>query len=284
MSALIYDFLLTTLSLVAWLFLLTAIFVPLELLFSVRRQSVLRPNMLPDVGYFFLGGLIKAFFVAVVIGIVASTARQFIPRSYFDLVGNLPILVQILLAFFAGEIGFYWGHRAVHAYPALWQFHAVHHEPRRMDWLINTRMHPIDLVVTRMFGLMLVAILGLGAPGDNTSPLVPQIVLVFGTVWAFFIHANIRWPMGWLEHIFSTPRFHHWHHSRDDHPDHNFASLLPLFDRIFGTLYMPRGEWPPSYGIAGESAPDDQQAKKPDLSRVENVELMGDRSFDQHVI
>lgn len=251
MSAMIFHFLDQTIRLVAWLFLLTAIFVPLELFFSVRRQTVLRANLLPDLGFFFLGGLMKVFFITVIVGVIASSTRQFIPRAYFDFVGGLPVVLQFVLALFIGEVGFYWSHRLVHKVPALWQFHAVHHDPERMDWLINTRMHPVDLVVTRLGGLTLVAVLGFGSPGDQGNPIVPILVLVLGTIWAFFIHANIRWPMGWLEHILSTPRFHHWHHSRVDHPNRNFASMLPIFDRVFGTLHMPPDHaWPPSYGVS----------------------------------
>lgn len=264
MSAMMNQFLVTTASLIAWLFALTAIFVPLELLFSVKRQSVLRPNLLQDIGYFFLGGLMKAFFIAVIVGLFVGTTRQFIPTAYFDMVGGLPVALQFVLALFIGEIGFYWSHRLVHAVPALWQYHAVHHDPQRMDWLVNTRMHPIDLIVTRLGGLTLVAVLGFGSPGDKGNPMVPILVLILGTLWAFFIHANIRWPLGWIEHVLSTPRFHHWHHSRDDHPNRNFASMLPIFDRVFGTLHMPSGRaWPPSYGISAENAPEQAQDEKP---------------------
>lgn len=269
MSAMFYQFADVTVRLTAWLFVLIVIFVPLELLFSVKRQPVLRANLIPDIGFFFLGGLMKALVITVVVGIAAGLTRQVIPHSYFTFVGSIPVALQFIIALIIGEIGFYWSHRLVHAVPGLWQYHAIHHDPERMDWLINTRMHPIDLVVTRLGGLMLVAILGFGAPGDKGNPLVPIIVLLSGTIWAFFIHANIRWPMGWFEHILSTPRFHHWHHSRDDHPNHNFASMLPIFDRVFGTLHMPRnGSFPPTYGIAPEQQPDISRGDRGDRAET----------------
>ena len=263
MSAMIYSFLDMALRLTAWLFVLTAIFVPLELLFSANRQSVLRPKLKQDIGYFFLGGLMKAFFISVIVGLIVGATRQIVPQSYFVFIGSIPVALQFVLALFIGEIGFYWSHRLVHAAPSLWHYHAVHHDPDRMDWLVNTRMHPIDLIVTRLGGLTLVATLGFGSPGDQGDPIVPILVLISGTIWAFFIHANIRWPMGWLEHVVSTPRFHHWHHSRDDHPNRNFASMLPIFDRVFGTLHMPPGPaWPPSYGISAENALESGQKEK----------------------
>ena len=54
-----------------------------------------------------------------------------------------------------------------------------------------------------------------------------------------------------LEWIVSTPRFHHWHHAFDP-ADRNYSSLLPVLDRIFGTLHLPAATWPARYGIRGQ--------------------------------
>jgi len=252
------------------LFVLTAIFVPLEKLFSVKKQAILRPGLWLDLALFFLSVVVITFFMAPPIGLVAVAARHVIPQGWYELVARLPILVQFVGALFVGEIGFYWSHRAMHASPFLWQFHALHHDPERMDWLVNTRMHPVDLVLSRIVGLALVAIVGFGAPGGDVDPLIPTLLLLFGKLWAFYIHSNINWRMGWIEHIVSTPRFHHWHHSRDDHPHRNFASMLPIFDRLFGTLHMPRDSaWPPTYGIAAEDEPGEQaRSSRDDRAKI----------------
>ena len=31
--------------------------------------------------------------------------------------------------------------------------------------------------------------------------------------------------------------------------DHNYASMLPCWDWLFGTLHLPLNQWPPGYGI-----------------------------------
>lgn len=248
--------LLTIRSLIVWLFLLTAIFVPLERLFGVVRQSTLRPQMLVDLGYFFMTGLIPALVLAVPLGAVAAVSRQLMPDAYMFWVISLPIPAQIAIAFAIGEFGFYWGHRIMHQVPWLWRFHAIHHEPVRMDWLINSRAHAIDIIFTRMFGLTLVTIAGFGAPGAGSGSLVPVIVLLIGTFWGFFIHSNLNVRLGAFEHVLSTPRFHHWHHSRVDHVNRNYASTLPIYDRLFGTHHLPPTAWPPSYGIAPENRPE----------------------------
>jgi len=74
---------------------------------------------------------------------------------------------------------------------------------------------------------------------------------VIGTVWGFFIHANLSWRLGPLEWLVTTPAFHHWHHTLDAPTDRNFASTLPWLDRIFGTHYLPKGELPSRYGVKG---------------------------------
>jgi sterol desaturase/sphingolipid hydroxylase (fatty acid hydroxylase superfamily) len=48
--------------------------------------------------------------------------------------------------------------------------------------------------------------------------------------------------------LFSTPGFHHWHHTRTGPINRNYSSNLPWVDWIFGSLYLPK-EWPSDYGI-----------------------------------
>jgi sterol desaturase/sphingolipid hydroxylase (fatty acid hydroxylase superfamily) len=115
-----------------------------------------------------------------------------------------------------------------------------------LDFLVNTRAHPVDILVTRLFGLVPLYLLGLAAP-TIAGTVTPLSLLLLGTVWGFFIHANLGWRLGPLEWLVSTPAFHHWHHSRRDHADHNFASMLPVLDRVFGTHYLPR-HWPADQG------------------------------------
>jgi len=76
---------------------------------------------------------------------------------------------------------------------------------------------------------------------------VPLLIMVIATLWGFFIHSNLRWRFGWLGLLVSTPAFHHWHHTRDEHVNKNYASMLPIMDLLFGTSYMPK-QWPTKYG------------------------------------
>jgi sterol desaturase/sphingolipid hydroxylase (fatty acid hydroxylase superfamily) len=130
----------------------------------------------------------------------------------------------------------------------------VHHSAEHLDWLVNTRAHPFDVAFVRMAGLAPVFLLGLAySPDSQISPVV-ALLQIFGVAWTFFIHANFRFRFGPLEWLISTPAYHHWHHTREDHRDRNFAFVFPVIDRIFGTAWLPQ-HWPASYGVGQPVAP-----------------------------
>ena len=155
-------------------------------------------------------------------------------------VAALPIWARAVGALVVGEIGFYWGHRWTHEIPFLWRFHSIHHNPEQVYFLISARAHPIDNVFTRLCGLIPVSVLGLATPLTPAGGMVSALLVLVLTMWGFLIHANVRWRLGPLEWVISTPAFHHWHHTLAEPRDRNFASMLPIMDWIFGTHYLPR--------------------------------------------
>jgi sterol desaturase/sphingolipid hydroxylase (fatty acid hydroxylase superfamily) len=54
--------------------------------------------------------------------------------------------------------------------------------------------------------------------------------------------------------LISTPAFHHWHHTNDEHINKNYSPMLPIMDKLFGTWYMPKKQWPSKYGISTPTA------------------------------
>jgi sterol desaturase/sphingolipid hydroxylase (fatty acid hydroxylase superfamily) len=163
-------------------------------------------------------------------------------------VATWPLWLRGLAAFVVADLGFYWGHRWAHEIPFLWRFHSLHHSPEEVYFLISARAHPIDNVFIRSCGLIPIYILGLGAPQSVQGTLVATVLMLVVTVWGFFIHANIRWRLGPLEWLVSTPGFHHWHHVRSEYRNCNYASMLPCWDWMFRTHHLPE-QWPQEYGI-----------------------------------
>jgi sterol desaturase/sphingolipid hydroxylase (fatty acid hydroxylase superfamily) len=234
----------------SWLAALVVIFVPLERLFAAHPQKVMRKGIGVDLGYYLLSSLLPAVMLSAPIGLLAWIAHSCVPRVILESTAAQPLWARVLMGLVAGEIGYYWGHRWSHEVSFLWQFHSIHHSAEEVDFLVNTRAHPIDLVFGRFCSLVPIYVIGLGGPeGGPAGSRVPVLVALIGTLWGFFIHANLRWRFGPLEWLISTPAFHHWHHTRTGPINHNYASTLPWLDRIFGTHYLPTRELPTAYGI-----------------------------------
>lgn len=234
-----------------WLLLIMLIFLPLERLFPQRRQKIFRKDFLTDLGYFFLSGLLPKLILSAPIALAAGLLHDLVPQWIHAQTAGLPVVGRVVLALIVSDFGAYWAHRWLHEIPFLWRFHAIHHSPEEIDWLVNTRAHPIDLAFPRFCGFMLMYVFGLTQPMANTVDWIAALVLVVGTLWGFFIHSNLRWRFGWLEWIISTPAFHHWHHTNDgaEYVNKNYAAMFPWIDKLFGTCYLPKRQWPTRYGL-----------------------------------
>jgi sterol desaturase/sphingolipid hydroxylase (fatty acid hydroxylase superfamily) len=250
------QFLLDVLRLSIWFFILSVIFIPLERMFAEKKQKIFRAGLARDIGYYIVNSLLPKALLVVPMAALAWTMHALVPHAVLAAAGHLPLWARAMAALAAGEVGYYWGHRWEHEIPFLWRFHSIHHNAEEMDWLVNSHAHPLDIVFSHFCGFVPMYALGLARPlaGHQVDP-VPLIVMLLGIMWGYFIHANINWRFGWLSFLVTTPAFHHWHHTRRDHVDRNYASMLPFVDLIFGSWYMPKKQWPKEYGIDGPVDP-----------------------------
>jgi sterol desaturase/sphingolipid hydroxylase (fatty acid hydroxylase superfamily) len=248
----LHIFLISVVRLVAWLSLLAIVFLPLERLLALHPRKILCKSFAGDVGFYFVSGLVPSLLLTPPLAVVALLAHEIIPPSLHAAVAAAPIWGRAAAALVVSEIGFYWGHRWSHEIPFLWRFHSVHHHPAQLYFLISARAHPIDNVFTRLCGLAPVYTLGLATPLTPSGGAISALLVLAITMWGFLIHANLRWRLGPLEWVISTPAFHHWHHTLGEPRNRNYASMLPCIDRIFGTHYLPADRWPAAYGIEAE--------------------------------
>ncbi|GIX18461.1 MAG: hypothetical protein KatS3mg120_0137 [Erythrobacter sp.] len=163
---------------------------PLEGAFPLRRgQGAFRRGWLTDTQYFFASHVLaQVMSVAVLAPAVALGAVLALPQAHAAVEG-LPWLVQWAMCVLVADLAQYGVHRAFHAVPLLWRFHKVHHSVEAMDWLAGSRLHLVDVIVTR--GLVLLALL---VAGFAESVVYAYLALV--SFHAVFIHANFRAEMG----------------------------------------------------------------------------------------
>ena len=231
--------------------LLVLLFVPLERLWPLRAQSIFRPGWTTDGVYFFVSHLLVQVSTLLTLMPARVLFSWGVNPALQAAVQSQPAAIQFLECVLVADLSEYWVHRIFHRTRWLWRFHAVHHSSTSMDWLAGSRLHIVDVVLTR--GLTFVPLFLLGF---DTAPLYAY--LVFVSIHAVFIHANVSWSFPrWVEAVVVTPRFHHWHHGAEDAAiDKNFAVHLPWLDKLFGTYHAPAGEWPKEYGIAGNPVPE----------------------------
>jgi len=226
------------------LLLMTIIFIPLELFFPKNKeQTKFHEEWRTDLMYFAISHLFIQFF-----GIVTQKPAVL----FFGWIGMykvhlwvqaLPFVPALLLAFFSTDLFQYWAHRFFHTRVYLWRFHSIHHSTQNMDWLAGSRTHFIDIFFTRAMTFIPLYVLGF-------STTVFNVYIIFIAIHAVLIHANTRVNFGPLKYIVTTPQYHHWHHCEDpQYYGHNFASIFPFIDIIFGTYYLPGKEWPAGTGV-----------------------------------
>ena len=238
------------------LLMMAAIFVPVERLFArLPEQGVFRAGWVTDLAYFGTSHLLMQALVLITMLPAAVFFRWAIHSPFQRAVAAQPALLQFAEVVVLADLATYSVHRLFHVVPWLWKFHAIHHSSRSMDWLAGSRLHVLDVVVTRAF-----VFLPFYALGFSTAPVYAY--LVFVSFHAVFLHANVRFRFGWLNRVIGTPQYHHWHHAVEaEAVDKNFAVVLPVIDRIFGTLYLPEDQWPQAYGLAGDPVPEEFAAQ-----------------------
>jgi sterol desaturase/sphingolipid hydroxylase (fatty acid hydroxylase superfamily) len=166
----------------------------------------------------------------------------------------VPFWLAVPLAVVAMDFVIWLQHLMVHAVPALWRLHRVHHADLDYDLTTGARFHPIEIVLS--MGIKFATITLLGAP-----VLAVVIFEVLLSACAMFNHGNIRLPAALdrvLRWFLVTPDMHRVHHSvEDDESNSNFGFNLTWWDRLFGTYReQPRaGQLGMTIGIHGHTDP-----------------------------
>lgn len=167
---------------------------------------------------------------------------------------QVPFWIAVPVAVVAMDFVIWLQHVMVHAVPALWRLHRVHHADLDYDVTTGARFHPIEIALSMLIKFATITVLG--------PPVLAVVIFeVLLNATAMFNHGNIRIPAGIdrvLRWVVVTPDMHRVHHSvEDDETNSNFGFNLPWWDRLFGTYRaQPRaGHEAMTIGIHGYTDP-----------------------------
>ncbi|OHX13508.1 sterol desaturase family protein [Chromobacterium sphagni] len=150
--------------------------------------------------------------------------------------------LSFFLLFLGQDFLYYWFHRVSHRVRWLWAAHSVHHSSTRMNFTTAFRqslMYPL----AGMWAFWL-PLAWLGFP-----PQQVVAVVLLNLAFQFFVHTQAVPKLGWLEYVFNTPSIHRSHHARNPrYIDHNYAGVLVVWDRLFGTFVEELDSEPCDYG------------------------------------
>jgi alkylglycerol monooxygenase len=200
-----------------------------------RRQAYRLPDSLADLGCG-VGQQVAGLFMAA--SLLAAYEWLFRRASlvHFASGSGWPWL----LAFLWVDVAYYWWHRLSHRVNFLWAVHAVHHQSEDFNLAVALRQAILSPVTSFPFYLPMAF---LGVP-----TLAYATINAFSTLYQFWIHTELVRKIGPLELVLNTPSSHRVHHAVNPrYLDRNYAAVLIVWDRLFGT-YVPERERP-VYGV-----------------------------------
>jgi len=179
-------------------------------------------------------------------GIVASVSSWVYQYRIFEIGYQW---YAFILIFFAEDLCYYWFHRLSHEHRLWWAAHINHHSSQYYN--LSTALRQTWTGGFAGTWLPWIALSLLGLP-------TPLIVFQKGIslVYQFWIHTEAidkTWRP--FEYIFNTPSHHRVHHATNPrYLDANYAGILIIWDRMFGSFIPEDTAEPCRYGIVKQIA------------------------------
>ncbi|MCW3817443.1 sterol desaturase family protein [Micromonospora sp. DR5-3] len=138
-----------------------------------------------------------------------------------------------VLLFFADDLAYYWFHRLHHEVRVFWASHVVHHSSVYFN--LSTALRQSWTPMTSLPFWLPLALLGV-------PPWMIFLQQSISLLYQFFLHTeriNVLPPP--IELVFNTPSHHRVHHGANtEYLDRNYAGILIVWDRLFGTFEPER--------------------------------------------
>jgi sterol desaturase/sphingolipid hydroxylase (fatty acid hydroxylase superfamily) len=138
------------------------------------------------------------------------------------------------------DLAYYGNHRFVHRVNIGWAAHQAHHSSEYMNFATALR---------QKWNPWFEFFFWLPLPFLGFAPWTLYVAFSINLVYQFFVHTEtIRTLPRPIELVFNTPSHHRVHHGSDpEYLDKNYAGILIVWDRMFGTFQPERHR--PTYGL-----------------------------------
>lgn len=204
------------------------------------RRSFLRPWFATDMAWYLVAALAAGLSTFLLRPVLVRLALP----GVSDMVAGLPMGWGLLVAVVGFDGVFFTIHAQLHRSDRLWCVHKVHHSSRHLDVWATTRTHAFEQFVRNVPAQLVLFALGFSAS------TIAAAVLVIGGFGALN-HSNLRLPLERLEWLFMTPRLHRLHHVPSTSLN-NYATVLSIWDRAFGSLVRADAPATAVLGVPGE--------------------------------
>jgi sterol desaturase/sphingolipid hydroxylase (fatty acid hydroxylase superfamily) len=149
-----------------------------------------------------------------------------------------------VVIFLLEDLTYYWFHRISHERRLWWAAHVNHHSSQHYN--LSTALRQTWTGGINGSWLLWMPLAFLGFP-----PAMIAIEKSVSLIYQFWIHTEaIRRLPKPIEAVFNTPSHHRVHHARNPrYLDRNYAGILIVWDKLFGTFVPEDEAEPPRYGI-----------------------------------
>jgi sterol desaturase/sphingolipid hydroxylase (fatty acid hydroxylase superfamily) len=231
-----------------WLFFAYAFCFTLEIILPKQRKHgvISRKNFWLDTFYVFFNDIV--IYVIGFFGLCAVTELIFLKILGQFGIHSLKLadittwnpFVQVLIMFFIQDFMEYWAHYFLHRSDLLWTFHKIHHAQEELGSASTRHFHWVEMCIFKPLIYIPFAMIGYSVADYFLFQITVQ------NVWGFFTHMNVRVKWGFLNYIINTPETHVWHHAKNLPHRYgvNYASILNIWDLIFGHFYLPKDKRP----------------------------------------
>ena len=171
-------------------------------------------------------------FVAIeyALGILFVTKLYFWIYAEFTLPHLALNWVTIVTCVLLADLTYYWDHRLMHRIGIGWATHTVHHSSPHFNMSVAYRFGPLDAVFPLLFSFPIVML--------GYDPILVLLSEILVQQFQAILHTEaIRKLPRPVEFLFNTPSHHRVHHgSNVQYWDRNYAGMLIVWDRMFGTF------------------------------------------------